>query len=160
MLIHVVTRTELGLTLHQLRGRQLSHSLQPCRNPTRSGHRPNSPSVASSLPSPGLLFTFFPGQCIILPVVAMPLLGFSGWTIDDRWCPVRRWGMMFMLARSAGSSFQRSGCRLGWGGVLGWAGLGWHVHGRGSTEQRCPLLVNTAPLDNTAHDFQSEVLLG
>jgi len=60
MLIHVVTRTELGLTLHQLRGRQLSHSLQPCRNPTRSGHRPNSPSVASSLPSPGLLFTFFP----------------------------------------------------------------------------------------------------
>jgi len=59
MLIHVVTRTELGLTLHQLRGRQLSHSLQPCRNPTRSGHRPNSPSVASSLPSPGLLFTFF-----------------------------------------------------------------------------------------------------
>ena len=69
--------------------------LQPCRNPSRSGHRPNSPSVASSLPSPGLLFTFFPGQCIILPVVAMPLLGFSGWTIDDRWCPVRRWGMSF-----------------------------------------------------------------
>lgn len=33
-------------------------------------------------------FTFF-------PVCAMPVLGFSGWTIDDRWCRVRRWDMNF-----------------------------------------------------------------